>query len=445
VDEQHRERVALFRYGVIAELVNGPLKKGEKEKHIARLSQKEWVIPGTNRTQLSRSTLRDWTYLYQSMGLDGLKPRPRRDSGQSRAIPGPVLDLLLALRRERPRASVHSLVRAARLAGGVPADVHLAPSTVHRALAAHGMPGLPANNAEPDARAFTFPHANDLWTSDVMHGPRLLTPGRRDGGKTYLVAFLDDATRMVPFAAFYASEGAGCFQDAFKQGLLRRGIPRRLYCDNGSTYKTHHLDLVCATLGIVLVHSRPHHPRGRGKIERFFRTVRSAFLPHVAPEMLADLGALNRVFWAWLEAEYHHTVHGGLDGKTPLDRLVEDRALTRPAPDDLDALMRMRVTRKVGRDRVIRLDKRLYEAPDGFAGETVEVRYDPYDPSRPVHFTRKGETTEIPLRRLDLHGNALVMRERERVRDGVTDPPPATGISYLELVASGFYGKKEEK
>lgn len=441
MDEHQRERIALFRFGAIAELVNGPLAPGEKERLLGRLSQKEWSIPGTSRTTVGRATLRDWAAAYQAMGIEGLKPRPRTDAGTSRAIPEAVVEQLLAMRKERPKASLESLVRAMRLSGAVPADLRLAPSTVHRVLAAHGAPVAAPGTAEPDARAFTFPHANDLWTSDVMHGPRLLVPGRRDGGKTYLIAFLDDATRMVPFAAFYAAESAACFQDALKQAILRRGVPRRLYTDNGSTYRTHHLELICATLCVALVHSRPHHPRGRGKIERFFRTVRSAFLAHITPEMLTSLATLNRVFWAWLEAEYHHTVHGGLDGKTPLDRFLADAALTRAAPDDLDALMRMRVQRKIGRDRTLRLDRRLYEAPDGFSGETVEVRYDPYDPAQPVHVVRKGDPTEILVRRLDLHANAHIPRRRA---DVAPEPAPTpTGISYLELVARGFYKEKK--
>jgi len=438
MDENLTERVALFRYGVIAELVSGPLAPGELERALTRLSEKQWAIPGTHRTHVGRSTIRDWVSAYRAMGLDGLRPVPRSDAGTSRAIPAALQETLLSLRKERPKASVESLSRALRLSGRVPADVRLAPSTVRRVLSAHGAPTVPAGQPEPDARAFTHPHANDLWTSDVLHGPRLLVPGRRDGGKTYLIAFVDDATRMVPFGAFYAAENAACFQDALKQGLLRRGVPRRLYCDNGSTFRTHHLEVICATLAIALVHSRPHHPRGRGKIERFFRTVRSAFLPHVTPEMLTSLATLNRVFWAWLEAEYHHTAHGGLEGKTPLDRWMTDAALTRPAPDDLDALMRMRVHRKVARDRTIRLEGRVYEAPDGYAGETVEVRYDPYDPARAVHFVRKGETKEILVRRLDLHLNAVLPRERAVEREPATPPVP-TGISYLDLVADGFY------
>jgi hypothetical protein len=271
-----------------------------------------------------------------------------------------------------------------------------------------------------------------------MHGPRLLVPARRDGGKTYLYAFLDDASRMVPFGGFYLAENAACFQEAFKQALLRRGLPKRLYCDNGATFRTHHLQVICATLDIVLVHSRPHHPRGRGKIERFFRHVRSAFLPHVTSEQLQDLPSLNRVFWAWLEAEYHQTPHGGLCGLTPLERFLADETLLRPAPESLEALMRMKVVRRVGRDRVVRLDGRLYETPDGFAGETIEVLYDPYDPARPVHFRRKGEKAEIPLGHLDLHINAT--RRRVPRTPQPQAPQKPSGISYLDLLARRHFG-----
>jgi putative transposase len=187
-----------------------------------------------------------------------------------------------------------------------------------------------------------------------------------------------------------------------------------------------------------LIHSRPHRPRGRGKSERFFRHVRTAFVPHLTPEILGDLAALNRVFWAWLEAEYHQTPHGGLAGQTPLDRFLDDQTLIRPAPEKLELWLRMSVARRVGKDRVVHLDGRLYEAPDGYAGETVDVLYDPYDPARPVHFRRKGETAERPLRRLDLATNATlrrVARETEPAAEA-----PTTGISYLDLIAKKFYG-----
>jgi putative transposase len=447
MDERLQEQIALFRYGVISELVSRPLAPGEKEALVAAITAKRWEIPGSRRDRIARSTARDWVALYEAMGLDGLRPRRRSDSGCSRAIPEPVQHLLLALRAERPQGSVESLIRAARLSGEVAAEVRLAPSTVHRLFAARGLATAPSPAAEPDARAFTYPHAGDLWTADVMHGPRLVVPGRRGGARTYLHAFLDDASRVVPYAAFYPAENAACFQDAFKQALLRRGMPRRLYCDNGAAYRTHHLQVACATLAITLIHSRPHRPRGRGKIERFFRHVRTAFLPHVTEEMLTDLAALNRVFWAWLEGEYHQTPHGGLEGRqTPLERFLEDQQLIRPAPEELEALLRMRVARRVARDRTVRLEGRLYETPDGFAGERIEVLYDPYEPSRPVHFRLPGDSTEHRLRPLDRALNATLRRRPWPGSEEAASPPPtpATGISYLDLIARRFYGEQEE-
>lgn len=442
MDEDLREKIALFRYGVIAELVGRTPAPREKEKLLCAIAGKEWDIPGSPRTRIGRTTVRDWIELYQTHGFDGLKPGPRADAGRSRAIPEQVQELLLKLRAERPEASIDSLIRAVQLSGRFASDLRLSRSSVHRLFAAQAAPAPAASSSEPDAVAFTFPHVNDLWTSDVMHGPRLLIPGRRDGGKTYLYAFLDDASRMVPYAAFYLVENAACFQDALKQALLRRGLPRRLYCDNGATFRTHHLQVICATLNISLIHSRPHKPRGRGKIERFFRHVRTAFLPHLTEESLSDLSALNRVFWAWLEAEYHQTPHGGLNGQTPLDRFLDDQALIRPAPEQLELWLRMSVSRRVGRDRTVHLDGRLYEAPDGYAGETVDVLYDPYDPGRPVHFRRKGETAERPLRRLDLATNAT-LRRAARDKEPVAETP-TTGISYLELIAQKFYGGNNE-
>lgn len=433
MNETLRETIALFRYGVISELVSRPLAPGEKSRLLEKISEQEWTIPGTSRRTIGRTTASDWVDQYEAMGLDGLKPRPRSDQGTSRAIPEPVQNLLLQLRRERPKASVHSLIRAARLSGQVGADLRLRPSTVYRLFAAHGAVPQPPGKAQADAKAFTYPYAGDLWMSDVMHGPRLLEPGQRRGTKTYLHAFIDDASRLVPFAAFYPAENSACFQDALKQALLRRGIPRRLYCDNGSIYRHRHLQIVCATLGVSLIHSRPHQPRGRGKIERFFRHVRSAFVPHLSEQHLSELAALNRVFWAWLEAEYHQSSHRGIDGRTPIERFLDDTEKLRPAPEDLECLMRMKATRRVARDRTVRLEGRLYEAPDGFSGEKVEVLYDPYEPTRPVHMRRCGEEQEHRLQRLDPETNARLVRVPREVKP--EPEPPKTGINYLDLVA----------
>jgi transposase InsO family protein len=443
MDDDLRESIALFRYGVISEFVSRTLAPGEKERLLEWISRQSWTIPGTQRIRIGASTAKDWVAQYEAMGFEGLKPRRRSDAGTSRALSDVAQDVLLGLRHERPKASVASLIRATRLSGKVEADEPLAASTVYRFLDRHGFSRPAAQGQEADAKAFTHPHTGDLWMVDVMHGPRLLVPGRQKGPKSYLIAFFDDASRLVPYAAFYPAENSSCFQDSLKHSLLRRGVPHRLYCDNGSAFRSKHLQVVCATLNIALIHSRPGQPRGRGKNERFFRTVRTSFLPHLDEAMLSDLAALNRVFWAWLESEYHQTPHRGLSGKTPQERFLEDLEWIREAPEDLERMLRMKVKRSVAKDRTIRLESRYYECPDGFAGEKVEVLYDPYDPRQPVHIRRRGESQEHLARPLDLHTNAT-LRRAPREASAPEKPPVKTGISYLDLIAKQFYGDHEE-
>jgi len=157
--------------------------------------------------------------------------------------------------------------------------------------------------------------------------------------------------------------------------------------------------------------------------------------------MLDDLGALNRVFWAWLESEYHQSPHRGLSGTTPQERFLEDLEWIRPAPEDLERMMRMKVVRRVAKDRTIRLESRYYECPDGYALEKVEVLYDPYDPRQPAHFRRRGEKQEHLLRPLDRHTNATLRRAPREPQE--PDTSPKTGISYLELIAKQFYGEND--
>lgn len=203
----------------------------------------------------------------------------------------------------------------------VPADLVLPYSTVHRLLATRGLTGngRQGNGNGKDHRRFSYQKAGDLWMSDVMHGPAVSTGGGRKR-KTYLLAFLDDATRVVPFASFAFSENTATFLPVLKQALMRRGIPKRLFVDNGANYRSHQLAVVCAKLGITLIHARPYHPEAKGKQERWFRTVRMQFLPMLGPNDLSSLEALNRRLWAYVEGEYHQNPHRGLDGETPLDR-----------------------------------------------------------------------------------------------------------------------------
>jgi transposase InsO family protein len=433
-----RHAVALFRYGLIADLVHLPPGTKGLYERIGEKAAASYTIPGSTRTRVAAETLRDWLKRYRAGGFDALLPRPRADRGRARALPEALVDLLVTLKEDQPRLSVPLLIRAARASGQVPPELPLPSSTVHRLLSRRGlMRKAPDTPSDLDRRRFAFARAGELWMSDVMHGPAVEIGGKLKR-KSYLIAFLDDATRVVPFAAFTLAENTAAFLPVFKQALLRRGLPERLYADNGSNFRSQHLALICAKLGIALIHARPYQPQGKGKQERWFRTVRSQLLPTLTPADLKSLEALNRRLWAWVEGEYHHTPHRGLDEETPLERWARTGAhIRRPDPPlDLDEIFLFEAKRRVQKDRTVSLHGVVYEVDAALVGESVTLRYDPAAaPGHPVQVWHEGRALGL-AKPVDLYANCFVKRQRpSRTLDpsAPAPEPPARGLALRRL------------
>ena len=164
---------------------------------------------------------------------------------------------------------MRALIRQARASGSVPATTTLAPATVYRLLRHEGLMGLAADSSDgQDRRRFSHREAGALWMTDCMHGPKVGSDPRdqRRRRKAYLLAIIDDATRVIPHAAFTFAESAEAFLPVFRQALLRRGVPQRLYCDNGAPYRSRHLAVICASLGIHLIHATAYQPQGKSMV-----------------------------------------------------------------------------------------------------------------------------------------------------------------------------------
>lgn len=432
--DDYRQQVALFRYGLIAELVNLPPSSPGLYQRLHEKAARDYTIPGTHRTRVAAETLRDWLKRYRQGGFEALLPKVRADRGQPRGLPVEVADRLLAIKEGNPKLSVRLVIAQARAEGQIPAAVGLAPSTVHRLLARHGLLDSPSNAAQTqDRRRFAFERAGQLWMSDVMHGLAVAGEGQRKH-KTYLIAFLDDATRVVPYAAFAFAENTRAFLPVFKQALLRRGLPERLYVDNGANYRSHHLALVCAKLGLALIHARPFQPQGKGKIERFFKTVRAQLLTRLTASDTHSLETLNRRLAAWIEGEYHLTPHQGLNGQTPLDRWAAtgDQVQFVDPCLDLDELFLFEAVRKVNADRTVSLNGIVYEVDAALVGERVILRYDPSTPGRPIQVWH--DQKPLPLARpVDLYANCFVKRQRPDNTLSPAQPAPQPPPSALAL------------
>ncbi len=409
-----RHEIALFRYGLIADLVRLPPGTKGLYRRLEEKAAGEYTIPGTARTHVAAETLRDWLKRYRQGGFDALIPKPRADRGRARRLPPAMVDCLLAIKEGNPKLSVRLIIEQARTTGTVPEGLAVPPSTVHRLFVRHGL--MQKHSDEPterDRRRFAFERAGQLWMSDVMHGPSV-TIGDRTKRKTYLIAFIDDATRVIPYAAFALSENTRAFLPVLKQAILRRGFSERLYVDNGANYRSRHLALVCAKLGVALIHARPYRPQGKGKIERWFRTVRAQLLTRLTAEDARSLEALNRRLWAWVEGQYHYTPHRGLDGQTPLERWAQTADQVRfPDPHlDLDDLFLFEAARKVQKDRTVSLGGVVYEVDAALVGERVTLRYDPGAPAgRPIQVWHDSRQIQL-AKPVDLYANCFVKRDR---------------------------------
>ncbi len=378
MDDEKKQQTATFRFGVIHDLVGHiELEPGEQERLIREKCGRKWVIPFSEKTYISRSTILRWVRLYKDSGgrLESLCAQDRSDAGMSRAMDQETSLALMRLRKELPKATVPRLISEMNKRGLVSPGVTLNPSTLYRFLHGHDLMELTTPVPE-DRRRFEAELPNDLWQVDCMHGPRVEHEGKQR--KTYLIAFMDDHSRLVPHGEFFLSESVKSFLVALQGALMTRGLPRKIYSDNGPAFRSHHVEHTAASLGIALIHARPYKPQGKGKIERFFRTVRAEFLTGFRGTTLVDL---NQAFDLWLGEIYHQRKHSST-GQTPFARFTSKMECLRPAPDNLKDHFRKAARRKVAKDRTVSLDGKIFEAPVPLIGKQVTLLFHPEEPDR---------------------------------------------------------------
>lgn len=427
------EKIALFRYGLIAPLVLESLPHGELTRRAQEIAARHYDIPGSQRTSVAVDTLLHWALRYRQGGFQALAPQPRQDRGQSRAMTPQIADLIERLKRENPHRTGTTLLRELALSSGQ-SSPGVSASTLYRFLKQRGLSSrqllAPSAHKKFEAQA-----GNQLWQSDMLVGPYVLRPG---GGKmqVFLHAILDDASRLIPHAQFYPSQGLDAFLDCLRQAVAARGLPLRLYLDNAKIYRSQQLARLAASLGILIVHTPPYQPEGRGKIERWFRSVREQFLANLDPKPALSLEALNDRLGSWIEGAYHRTEHSNL-GATPLLRWQRDIEQIRQLPPatDLRRLFFHRLDRRVRRDRTFLLQNRFYEVPAHLAGQIVEVHFDPLDLTQ-VEIYFQGQL-QGPVRPVD----PVVNAQLPSVKTPTPPAPEPTGINFVELL----HQKKDEQ
>jgi putative transposase len=417
--ERARE-TGLFRYSLVQELTEPGLSAAERGWRARELAGKVHEGPGGRPVTVSYATLGRWRRAYQERGFDALVPSPRQASPRT---PDEVLGLAEALKREKPGRTAAQVRRILqRTTGWAPSE-----RTLQRLFERLEL-NRPQPGGEAEMRAlsrFECDRPNQMWIGDTLHGPPA------GGKKAYLFALIDDHSRAIMGARWAHSDDVVRMAAAFRPALQARGVPGRAYFDNGSPFIDGWLLRSCGVLGVKLVHSRPGLPEGRGKIERFFRTVRDQFLVEVADNQIGGLAEMNRLFQAWLETSYHVTVHSET-GETPRERwekaTPEERSV--PGPARLREAFLWSVRRKVDKTGLVRMETNAYQAGAWLARQYVELIFDPFDLER-IEVRKGGKPAGLAVPfTIRRHSHPKTGTGESRPR---TEPEP-TGIDYLALL-----------
>jgi transposase InsO family protein len=382
---------AAWRFQIVAPMMAASLTKPQRQHIRARILAEEHTHPWRGRVRVSERSLRRWCAQYRKSQLPGLVAKRRNDRGCNRSIPPDALSFAEKLKRDDPRRPVEAILEM--LAREKSEWEGIRRSTLDRQLRRLT---LPERQRQRTCLMFEAAAANSQWQGDILHGSPALHEGK--SVKAKWVCWLDDHSRRVMDLQAFPDERFPVIEASLKRAILKYGRPERILVDNGKVYSGHALTLACSQLGIHKIHAAPYRPQTKGKVEKFFQLFRRRFLNEIELAPPQELERLNQLAAAWLE-RYHQRPHRGLEGKTPEERYQPPcyRSVTLQA---LEESFWQWEVRKVSVQGRIEFYKGHYYVDASFSGQTVIVRYDPFDLSRIVIWRDGRPLTEATATKL---------------------------------------------
>ena len=372
LDEKIRVAIALKRFSLISPIINGQVTNiGE---YCNEVTKSPIEMPHYGLKSYAPKTIGSWYSDYIKGGIDALKPAPRCDRGMSRVLDPEMSESILKKLKEYPKAPatvIYDMLIEEKAFLKKDASIATVRRFIrgNRAIIDEGV-------SKAQMLRFSKEQVNQLWMTDIMYGPYV---GVRKKQATYLLAYIDDASRLITHAEFYLSQDITSLRNSFRDAVLRRGIPKVLYTDNGKIYRSQSFEYLCANLGVALLHHAVEQAYQKGKIERFFRTVRLRFMSVIKKEDLISIDLLNEKFGVWLQNDYQKRPHDGLSGETPLDFFLKQAGMVELVTDlaEFNKKLLLSVKRTVKKDATISFGGDLYETEMFLAGERLNVKYDP--------------------------------------------------------------------
>lgn len=378
--DEAKNQIALFRYGLISSLVNNTYEEVSMEDYYRKVASKSYTLNG-KEIKVRASTIKKWYINYKKFGYSGLIPKTRTDLNTSRKLTLDAQQKIVDYKKEFPHIS-GTLIYQKLIEEGYINQAIVSKSTVLKFIRDNYL--LFGDDGKIDRRAFEMEFANQMWDADTSHGPYLTINNKKI--KTYLIALIDDASRLITSAKFYYEDNAINFQNTFKEGLKKYGIPKRIFLDNGKTYKNEQLSIICASCGMELIYTKPYSPQSKAKIERWFHTMKETWMRGINWADIKDIDELNDMLNDFIN-EYNNKVHSSLSNNginiSPRERWFKDQEQIRKIDNNqIDEYFLHTAYPTIRADSIAHIKKVEYEVPTKYIGKKVTVKYDFQDRSK---------------------------------------------------------------
>ncbi|RKX73578.1 MAG: hypothetical protein DRP87_18665 [Spirochaetes bacterium] len=435
-EEKKAQEIMDFRYSIIAELLNPYLSRSERRALMREKAGRQYEIPYSNRSRITQECIKKWYASFRRFGKEGLRPKERSDKGICRALPAEEASAFLEYLEQNPQLTAKAAFRKLKQEGVISTEI--SKSALSRLVLSAGLQRKVRMQSKEQRQQlkFSFKYPLECVQADMMYGPQV--PDEKGNlRRTILLVILDDATRRVVYSAFSFREGSLEFEYGLKSVLLCHGRIGKVFTDNGSAFISSETLRILSILGIPLIHSRVGYPASRGKVERFFRTLRDGFLRPLDKDSLRSLDDMNARFHTWLESEYHRSPHRGLGGKTPLEAWMEKAHLIIHLDSSVNAdeIFKHELRRRVYSDCTFTLDGVLYEVPAVLKGKNIKIRFNPFQVQRKLELLYENRNYG-EARVVDTYANTKVKRSQYDDPDSGLSPSRKPGRTPKEPPAS---------
>lgn len=395
--------IGLFRFSIIAPIINNTHGCSSINEYIELAASKSYFYNGKNY-KFSKSCIKNWYLSYKNKGFITLQKKERQDKNNSRLLTYETIDRIRELREMFPNITGTAIYKKLINEDYInQKEVSL--STVLRYIKRNNLKSSQVCNVE--RKMFEMENVNDCWQADTSVGPYIKINNVKY--KTYIIMFIDDKSRMIMGFDIFLNDNAINMQEVFKKAVKTYGVPKKLFVDNGGPYDNKQLSLICATLGIQLIHAKIYSPESKAKQERLFRTIKDGWMRCTDWNTFKELEDIRKSLSNFLFQNYINKEHSTTK-MTPNNRWHEEYKKVKYLDENfVEESFLHRTFNKVRKDRTIAFKNEYYEVPFKYVGQTIEIRYNPKNLEKLYLYEQNKMVTEIS--KVDKVSNSKIKRK----------------------------------